>query len=224
MNTHVKAVKQAPYAAPRQRLWTAIRKSAAEFTAKAVCEEAKMKYASAHDYIKSLELAGFIQETRREQVEGRSKAIQTIFYKLINDVGYTAPMVRKNGEIVQEMSAHQAIWNTLRITGHAFTADEIAKVSSTDTLEVKSGSASLFLKALLDAGYVRITKQSTYRKNGQAKYQLKPNMNTGVKPPSIRRAVQVFDYNLNKIMFQDTPILEEERKYGLSKDEELKNE
>ncbi|RSN77924.1 hypothetical protein [Acinetobacter haemolyticus] len=224
MNTPVKAVKQAPYAAPRQRLWTAIRKNASEFTAKTVCKEARMNYQSAHDYIKGLELAGFIKEIRRERVEGRSKAIQMIFYTLVNDVGYTAPMVRKNGEIVESISTHQAIWNTLRITGHAFSADEIAKVSSTETLEVKSATASMFLKALLDAGYVRITKQSTYRKNGQAKYQLIPTMNTGVKPPSVRRAIQVFDYNLNKIMFQDTPILEEERKHGMSQDKELENE
>lgn len=153
MNTQVKAVKQAPYAAPRQRLWTAIRKNASEFTAKQVCAEARMNYTSAHDYIKGLELAGFIKEIRREPVKGRSKAIQTIFYSLVNDVGYSAPMVRKNGEVVESMSAHQAIWNTLRITGNAFSADEIAKISSTETLEIKSSSASLFLKALLDAGY-----------------------------------------------------------------------
>lgn len=224
MNTQVKAVKQAPYAAPRQRLWTAIRKNASEFTTAAVAKEAQMKYASAHDYIKGLELAGFIKEIRREQVEGHSKLIQTIFYALVQDIGYTAPSVRKNGELVEENSAFQAIWNTLRITGHAFSATEIAKVSSTETLEVKPTTAAQYLKTLHDAGYLKITKPSTYRRNGQAKYQLKPSMNTGVKPPAVKRAVQVFDLNLNKIMFQDTPILEEERKHGMPDQGNLDNE
>ncbi|WP_111861232.1 hypothetical protein [Acinetobacter sp. CFCC 10889] len=214
-------VKGAVYQSPRQRLWNEIRKSGQRFSVKEICAIAKVNYLSAHDYVSGLKKAGIIAEIERVPCKGKSRAIVTIYYKLEIDKGYTAPAVRKNGEIIEERSSSQAMWNTLRITKQAFSADELAKVASTDELAINATSATQYLKALFQAGYLEITRKPTYRKNGQTKYRLLPNMNTGARPPSVRRALQVFDYNLSLIMYQDTPILEAERKYGAEMDGEF---
>ncbi|WP_111861201.1 hypothetical protein [Acinetobacter sp. CFCC 10889] len=209
------------YQSPRQRLWNEIRKSSQRFSTKDISLAAEINYSSTHSYITALKKAGIISEIERTPRRGKSRAIEMIYFKLDKDGGYTAPAVRKNGEIIEERSSSQAMWNTLRITKQAFSADELAKVASTDELVINSTSATQYLKALFQAGYLEITRKPTYRKNGQTKYRLLPNMNTGARPPSVRRALQVFDYNLSLIMYQDTPILEAERKYGAEMDGEF---
>lgn len=99
-----------PYQSPRQRVWTAIRKHREEFTIQQVADLGQMKYDSARDFVKGLQNAEIIAETRREALPGRSKKIAIIFFRLIEDYGYNAPSVDRKGNILnKKVSVNKAI-------------------------------------------------------------------------------------------------------------------
>ena len=102
------------YQSPRQRLWNEIRKSSQRFSTKDISFAAEINYASAHSYITALKKAGIISEIERIPRRGKSRAIEMIYFKLDKDSGYTAPTVRRNGEVVDERSFAQAMWNNRR--------------------------------------------------------------------------------------------------------------
>lgn len=215
-----------PYQKPRQRVWAAIRKHRDEFTIQQVADIGQMKYDSARDFITGLKNAGFIEETRRERVQGYSKSIQTVFFMLIKDNGYTAPAVDRKGNILNSLpNGNKAMWNTLRITRQAVNAHELAALSSTDSFSISAETADSYLRLLHHAGYLKVVKEAHHAVS-KAKYQLLPHMNTGPIPPQIQRAKQVFDPNTNQVMFSERPELEEEIKHGtlLLNEEEVNDE
>ncbi len=203
-----------PYQSPRQRVWTAIRKHREEFTIQQVADLGQMKYDSARDFVKGLQNAEIIAETRREALPGRSKKIAIIFFRLIEDYGYNAPSVDRKGNILnKKVSVNKAMWNTLRITKQPVNAIELAAISSTDEQQVSIDTADSYLRFLHHAGYLRIAREAHHAVR-KAKYQLLPGMDTGPIPPQIQRAKQVFDPNTNQVMYSERPELEEEIKHG----------
>lgn len=225
LGNHVMNAGQ-PYQSPRQRVWTAIRKHREEFTIKQVAELGQMKYDSTRDFITGLRKAGIIAEVRREQVPNMSKKIEMIYFKLVEDYGYNAPSVDRQGNILgKTATVNKAMWNTLRITKQPVNATELAAISSTDVQQVSIETADSYLRFLHHAGYLRIAREAHHAVR-KAKYQLLPGMDTGPIPPQIQRAKQVFDPNTNTVMYSERPELEEEIKHGtlLHDQEEINDE
>lgn len=119
------AVNQ-PYQSPRQRVWVEIRKNCEGFTIAQVAADGNMKYESARSFISSLVKAGVVQVTKETPLHHKNCIVKQRVYKLINDLGYTAPEISKSGEIVKSITGNKLMWNTLRITRHSFDADELA--------------------------------------------------------------------------------------------------
>lgn len=203
----------APYEAPRQRVWNAIRESRKEFTIAQVAELGGMKYDSTRDFITGLRKAGIISELRREKKPRTSSHIDIIVYQLVKDLGYTAPSVDRQGNLLTPRPLNKAMWNTLRITKQAVNARELAAFSSNDENVVSEETADSYLRMLHQAGYLKIAQEAHHAVK-KAKYILLPHMNTGPKPPQIQRAKQVFDPNTNQTMFSERPELAEELKHG----------
>lgn len=215
-----------PYQPPRQRVWTAIRKHREEFTIQQVADLGQMKYDSTRDFITGLKKAGIIDEVRREKLPNMSKKIELIYFKLVEDYGYNAPSVDRQGNILgKSATVNKAMWNTLRITKQPVNATELAAISSTDEQQVSVETADSYLRFLHHAGYLKIARAAHHAVR-KAKYQLLPGMDTGPNPPQIQRAKQVFDPNTNTVMYSERPELEEEIKHGtlLLNEEEINDE
>ena len=214
-----------PYQSPRQRVWISIRKNREEFTIQQVADLGQMKYESARSFMSTLLKAQVIQIVSETPVHHAKCTVKQRVYKLVNDLGYTAPEFNKKGEIVSSTSGNKAMWNTLRITKQSVNADELAAISSTDEIQILSSTANTYLQALYKAGYLKITHKSKTT-GGKAKYQILPEKNTGPNPPQIQRAKQVFDPNINQVIFVERPELEEELKHGtlLLSQEEIDDE
>ena len=201
-----------PYQSPRQRVWTAIRKHRDEFTIQQVADIGQMKYDSTRDFITGLKKAGYIDIAYEKQVIGRR--VKVIHYKLVRDVGYTAPTVSRDGTETNPAQANKAMWNTLRILKRPINAEELVNLSCNDQLTISIFTANTYLQLLHDAGYLRLMKAAENITGKKAKYQLIEAMNTGPIPPQIQRAKQVFDPNTNQVMYSERPELEEELKHG----------
>lgn len=201
------------YESPRQRVWNAIRQNSESFTIMQVAVDGAMVYESARGFVSQLVKAGFVKVIDEKPVHHEKCVVVQRTYKLINDCGYSYPVMTKSGEVIKEVSGNKAMWNTLRITKQPVNADELAAIASTDKVKIEVTTANNYLMSLYKAGYLKRTKEPSV-KGVKAKYILLPNMNTGAKPPQIQRAKQVFDPNLNQTMFCERPELDEEIKHG----------
>ena len=201
-----------PIQTPRQRVWLAIRKFSTDFTLLQVAEEGLMKTSSARDFVRGLQNAGYIDIAYEKQVIGRR--VKVIHYKLVRDVGYTAPTVSRDGTETNPAQANKAMWNTFRILKRPINAEELVNLSCNDQLTISIFTANTYLQLLHDAGYLRLMKAAENITGKKAKYQLIEAMNTGPIPPQIQRAKQVFDPNTNQVMYSERPELEEELKHG----------
>lgn len=204
-----------PYQSPRQRVWTAIRKNRDEFTIQQVATQGQMKYESAREFVNCLNKAGIVEVTSSTPVHHENCVVKQKVFKLVRDLGWTVPTVLKTGEITSKQTGTKAMWNTLRITKQSVNADELSAISSNDEQKISVGTANSYLQFLHQAGYLKITSESSTSGTGvKRKYQLLPGMDTGPNPPQIQRAKQVFDPNTNQVMFTERPELEEEIKHG----------
>ena len=206
----MEAQAQLPARSPRERVWDEIRKAKGEFTLDVIAENARMNVESARDYFTGLRKAGFIAESRRERV--KHTPVYRYYYVLINDVGHDAPAVNRKGEILRPRAVNEAMWYVLRI-GTAVTPRALAAYASTDERNVSENTANSYLQDLHRAGYVNVVSAATHTK--QATYKLDPTKNTGPKPPQICRACRVFDPNINTVVYQERPELEEELRDGI---------
>ncbi|MHA3079522.1 hypothetical protein [Acinetobacter sp. ANC 5502] len=203
-----------PYESPRQRVWNSIRKNREKFTIAQVAEDGNTVYESARGFVSQLAKAGIVKILDEKPIHHENCLVKQRTYQLIKDIGYTYPTMTKSGELIIGVSGNKAMWNTLRITKQPINADELAAISSNDTLTIEVTTANNYLMLLHKAGYLKRTKEPNRNIGGKAKYLLLPDMNTGPKPPQVQRVKHVFDPNINQVMFAERPELEEELKHG----------
>lgn len=92
----------------------------------------------------------------------------------------------------------ETMWRTVRMQ-RAFTARDVAALSTTPDVTVTEDDAHRYLQVLLRGGYLRVVKQGSVRRSGgslirmHATYRLVRN--TGPIPPVERRVVAVWDGN-----------------------------
>lgn len=144
-------------------------------------------------YVKSLEKAEYVKQHPREN--GRSRLTWT----LLKDVGINAPKVKRDGSEVTQGSSQQQMWQTMRILKQ-FNAKDLVVNATTEQQEIYLKTASDYIYHLHKAGYL-IEISPAHNGGGIARYKLLPGMNTGPKPPMIQRIKQVFDANLNKVVW-----------------------
>lgn len=196
-------LEQAGGKAPRQRVWEAIRRLAADFTAPTLERVARIDKATIHTYLQSLERGGFITEIGERQAIGDRK-----HYQLVRDTGVEAPRLDRRGRPVQQSRGNENMWRTMRIMGE-FSPRELAVRASTPDTDVAEGAAKSYVKYLANAGYLTIVDpgHSFIRGKGakQARYRLVASKYTGPRPPMIQRTKAVYDPNLGKIVWQEEP-------------------
>lgn len=209
---------------PRERLWAEIRKQPKDFTAERIAHAARMQLDAARDYLRGLMNGGFVEVTA-EKIERRNvlftsgKPMPTKHYRLVRDVGAEAPRVTRDGALVTQGGATQAMWTTLRIC-NVMDFRILAMNATTPECAVEVEAARHYLKMLFAAGYLEVVTPALGGRFGRlAQYRLKSHMNTGPKAPQVQRTKRVWDPNLAQVVFQEEPQLNEEHREGITTQE-----
>jgi hypothetical protein len=132
----------------------------------------------------TLERAGFLA---RVQVDGR--ALWRVVQRPTR-----LPSLSADGRIVE--TGQGAMWNAIRALG-SFTHAEVALAASTEELPVSPVAAKSYVLKLGEAGYLKMERPATSKR--QARWRLRPSMNSGPLPPKILRTKLVYDANRNEV-------------------------
>ena len=127
-------------------------------------------------------------------------------WELINDVGVEAPRVTKNGTPVTQGRNREQMWQAMKILS-SFDFRELAANASTEECRISEGDAKIYIQYLAKARYLARLSAPINKKGIPGRYKLLPSMRTGPKPPMIQRIKQVYDPNLDEVMW---PIAEGE--------------
>lgn len=205
---------------PRQHIWEAIRKLAATsdeaFDEHAIwgsmpsVARASIEMGTVRDYRYCLQAAGILAVVN---VSPNRRTATT--YRLAKDEGLEAPRVRRDGTRVTQGLAQEQMWRTLRMLTADTNGRELAAHASSSTVPVAEVAALDYLLTLFQAGYLACTKEGQGLGKGgvQARYRLKPNRNTGPRPPMVCRTKVVYDPNEDKVVWA-APVTDEDAIHG----------
>jgi len=105
------------------------------------------------------------------------------------------PHITNDGRIVS--LGQDALWTAMRALKE-FTPRELAIAAATEERPVTEWTAKSYVKMLSAAGYLAMVATATSRR--QARYRLRPSMNSGSLAPQILRAKLVWDPNRNEVV------------------------
>lgn len=178
---------------PRQRMWEAVRDNRSGFTPRQIVKLSSQTSMSVENYIRALSRAELI-----ELVEDGGRFLDHR-WRLIRDEGAEYPRVASNGKRSRRGLGLENLWRTLRIMGEVTAADAAEMASIGDVVVTQSYAANYF-DVLVRAGYL-VASESDYQR--AQTYRLAPGRRAGPRHPVVQRseAVEVFDPNLNKVVF-----------------------
>lgn len=187
-------------AAPRQTIWTEVRRRPRAVVARAIAERTGILCKTVSDYLVSLWRAGYLELVADAAVQGDRQ------YTLVTDAGHEAPRVRRDGSKVAQGGGTEAMWRTMQILGE-FSAADLAQHASTDRFAVSEATAATYISILARAGYLRKVRSAQSRLARAAVYRL--IRRTGPRPPQIQRVKQVYDPNTGEVHGADAQRVEE---------------
>lgn len=170
----------------REAIWKLIR-AMRTFTMRDLWEELRLSKASIQDYLMGLARAGYLGI---EQIPGRG-GLPVNRYTLTKDPGPEPPRVRRDGTEVTQGRGRIQMWRAMKVLG-TFTVRDLVVHAATEEHQVAMGEARTYCQFLAKAGYLV--------KRGDA-YVFQRQKYTGPRPPMIQRIKQVFDPNLNQVVW-----------------------
>ncbi|MNZ56462.1 hypothetical protein D3C78_744090 [compost metagenome] len=179
----------------RQRLWEALRENRDGFTWYGLSRTAGVTDETANTYLRALHKSGYIAPLP----EARDTAGDRCFH-LLRDVGAEAPRLKSDGTPSLQGLGTEAMWRTLRVLGE-LDAKQLAEHASI-AAETSVATAKNYLKWLKWAGYVQEVVPS--RPGRLARYRLAPGKYTGPRPPMIQKCGQLYDANLEQVVYRRT--------------------
>ena len=175
----------------RQLIWEALRKKVGEWqTVISLSEDLRVNRKTAMDYLDALEAAGMVERRRDDGHQGLA------WVRLVQDGGYHAPRLRKDGSPVTQGVGVTNMWRSMRIV-KIFTAPEIARLSTTGAVTVTETTAQSYIGILFATGFLAVVEKANPGVGRKASYRLVRN--TGPKPPMIQRVKRVYDPNTRKV-------------------------
>ena len=147
------------------------------------------------EYMLALERGGYLEPAGERPRMGSVAPAK--LYRLLKSPK-DAPRLRRDGTPVEMGAAREQMWRTIRMLGK-FTLRDLVVTASTERTPIKESDAKDYLRYLRAAGYLRSQRQAL--PGGPALYHLLPGKNTGPRPPMVQRVRQVFDPNLNRVVW-----------------------
>ena len=163
----------------RKKVWASVRKLKT-FTKRELMFDSETNKDTSREYVNALFKGGYVEKTG-EKIKG------SIQFRLCKDVGIDAPRIRRDGSKV-EVPVYQKVWNAMRIYKRFTYEDLLIAVPDTTKESLKS-----YLKYLQRAGYIK--------KLSRKQFFLITSRYTGKQAPSIRSIKQVYDPNIEKVVW-----------------------
>lgn len=179
----------------REGIWEAVRVLARRgncFTNMDVSAESGEHIGTCNTYLRSLVRAGYLAAR-----EPKSAVNPRRTFELIRD-SIEAPRVRRNGEEVTQSRPREQMWRTMKMIKE-FSFVELAHHASTEEHPVPIEHAKDYIKHLYRAGYLALLRPGAPAR--PALYQLLPSKYTGPRPPQVQRVKQVYDPNLQRVVW-----------------------
>lgn len=168
----------------RQEIWDAIRSAPRGFTVADLIGASGANRKTVEDYLRCLLPGGVIAAVG-----------ETSAYELVDDRGFHAPRLNRQGQPVTQGAGVENMWRSMRGL-REFSALDLAAHSSTDTVTVSEATAKAYCSNLLRCGFLDVVRKAVPGKRA-AIYRL--IRNTGPKPPQIQRVKQVYDPNTRQV-------------------------
>ncbi len=171
----------------RKFIWNAIRELK-QFTVKDIYYQTNVQPRTVLSYLQGLEKAGIVAK----EAEVTNGCLKTNKYTLIKDMGLLAPVVNKEGKLI-ENTKQARIWRAIRIL-KTFTLKDAVATASTDDDPIILPAAEQYLNYLRKAGYLIWNKKDKT-------YRLNLAMNKGIQAPQIQSIRQVYDPNVEQVVW-----------------------
>ena len=115
-----------------------------------------------------------------------------------------APVQRRTDYTGRRGVIQDRLWNTMRGISD-FTVAELCFTANGGDMEIKTHTAELYVRRLVNAGLIHVIEPHRKGAPGSAgaragRYRLKLSANSGPKPPKIFKAEIVFDPNRNVVV------------------------
>lgn len=120
-------------------------------------------------------------------------------YLLEKPASVDCPRFTAKGALIVESSVNHNIWRAMRIN-RTFTINELVIKSRTSKKPTTHKTVSSYVRKLKAAGYLVVVDVMKLKEE-----RLMLVRDSGPKPPQILRIKEVFDPNLNKIMYREVP-------------------
>jgi hypothetical protein len=186
---------------PRQRIWEAICALEGQPFSTTDVLPAGAHRTTAEIYLRSLALAGYIEQGDAASSEVTNRPRQ--MWRLVRHAGLDAPRLDREGNAVTQGRGNEAMWQMIRHFLPEFDHRELAAHASSQEHPISQESARRYADALHQAGYLIVAKEPT--RHRPRRYRLDPARNTGPKSPMIQRTSAVYDQNLNQIVWLQEP-------------------
>ena len=148
-------------------------------------------------YMRRLSKGKFLQISQKGDVG--NKKHQENHYELINDCGHTAPKLSADGSLSRRGMGSRNLWLAMRILGDFDYLDLVATASN-DDVQVSPATAERYINALKTAGYLFQVKAAEVG-GSPRRFRLLPTKNTGPKPPVVQTVKQIYDPNINEVVW-----------------------
>ena len=134
-----------------------------------------------------------------EAAEKGNKKNQQYRYELINDCGHHAPKLSADGSPSKRGMGSRNLWLSMRILGD-FDYRDLAATASNDDVTVSEATAERYINALKTAGYLHLVQAARIGITPR-RFRLIPSKNTGPKPPVVQTVKQIYDPNINEVVW-----------------------
>lgn len=184
---------------PRDRLWAAMRDFGVgnTFSVAEIMLLSEQRADTALSYVKGLQLAGYLEYFAPRPNNRPRRELQ--WFRLVRDVGVEAPRVDANGKPVTQGIGGEQMWNAMRAIKGAFGARELSIAASTEAHVVAYETAKRYARALAQAGYLAVVRESKGGRGAEQLYRFIKSRNTGPRAPLITSERQVIDGNTGEI-------------------------
>ena len=174
----------------RETIWQRVRARLHQwFTIADIKSGDKINGRTVSSFLQTLIAAGHM-----ERREGEGPALE---YRLKRDLGFHVPRYNRKGEKVTQGAGGDNMWRTMRINRN-FDAEELALLSTTDSVRVTVSTAQTYCSKLFQAGYLRVVQKAQPSEKKRTRYQI--IRDTGPLAPKIQRIKRVWDQNLGAYM------------------------
>ena len=186
-------------------VWLVIRQLRTFTCTALICEIVNKGFKDCNDltvksYLQRLHKGCYIEIIDKENVNIRGN-VERYTYTLQRDIGVHAPKLTKTGQPSKRGRGQEHMWRTIKILGE-FDYRDLALAASTADYSIKPNTAQDYVKHLAKAGYLHCTQTA---KTGcrLARYRLLPSKDTGPRPIQVQRIKQVFDPNLDEVVWSE---------------------